>query len=45
MGNTASRLCGTEVGIFRRFQIEEDVKLGSGGFGTTLRALDRQTKT
>lgn len=45
MGNVGSRLCGAEGGIFRRFQIEEDAKLGSGGFGTTLRALDRQNKT
>ena len=36
MGNSvSSRLCGSDTGIFRRFHIEEDVKLGSGGFGTT----------
>ena len=46
MGNSvSSRLCGSDTGIFRRFHIEEDVKLGSGGFGTTFRALDKQTKT
>jgi hypothetical protein len=45
MGTVGSRLCGSETGIFRRFQIQENEVLGSGGFGTTLLAYDRQTKT